>query len=119
MSSYNDYVISYWCKIDDPLDCEYKYIPTVRYNEAVWEAQRLSDEFSIQEHRAEIYDLLTEECGEEWPSAKFVDAFEKVMFNFTAFAVYRVLPGTPRKIIEDEFDSDPENFILRWCVRED
>lgn len=113
-----DYVGVYWCGVDIVPEYEYKYFSHVTYNEAAWDTRQLSDEVSLQEHHNEIYDALTEELGDGLGVSSFADAYEKVMFDFEAFAVYKVLPETPREAIEDEFDSNPENFILHWCVRE-
>ena len=113
-----DYVICYWCSADIVPDYQYKYLPYVPYNEAAWDARQLSYETSLQEYHNEIYDALTAELGDGLSVGGFADAYEKVMSGFEAFAVYRVLPETPREAIEDEFDSDPESFILHRCVRE-
>lgn len=113
-----DYIICYWCNADIIPNYEYKYLSYVTYNEAVWEAHLLSDEVSINEHRNEIFNALTEELGDGFDITGFADIYEKVMFDFEAFAIYRVLPETPREAIEDGLDDDPESFILHWCVRE-
>jgi len=114
-----DYVVCYWCGVDIVPEYQYKYFSYVTYNEAAWEAHQLSCEISIEEYRNEIFDSLTEEMDNNgFGMAGFADAFEKVMSDFIVFEVYRVLPETPKEAIEDEFDSDPESFILHWCVRE-
>ena len=113
-----DYVIVYWCAKDINPEYEYEYLSYVTYNEAAWEAHLASDNVSIENYRNEIYNALTAELGDGFAIIGFADAYDKIMFDYSAFKVYRVLPEAPKDAIENEFIDDPDSFITHWCVRE-
>lgn len=116
-----DYLVEYWITGEFDDRC-YHYCPYTTYNDACLIGELESQLLSLQKYREEIFEKAKQNISILINDRYYLDNLIKeadniLLHDYTQYAVYRVLPETPKSAIKNWVD-DPDYFIHQWTERE-
>lgn len=117
----DDYIVEYWISGEFE-NAQYEYLDGSNYWKACLFGDMESQKLAVAKYGEDIIEeakqcVLLDE-SDPYYSEAWMDAIDNILLSdYIQYAVYRVVPETPKDAIKEWVD-DVEKFINLWTVQE-